>query len=250
MQELINLIQSGDLTNNQILQRITTIHDQNCDETDEAIECISALEAKDTLNQIVILELKSKLEQEQNKLIAQTKELEKGLAKETEMAQLAQKFQNKLAITQLEVQTFKQMKADNKKLKPQVKRLKQANTNAAKRNIKHMQEKKAFRLQRDRALLECAKITMTGFKKVGKYTFSLFPVKVVTEDGGAKIGLSVANDNGCLKVLTRTDTGEVIQPKSHNFKFNQTECGYIDEVFDLIEKGNHVFTNELLRFVK
>lgn len=250
MHELIELIQSGDINNNQILHRVATAHNQNCDELDEAMNQIEALEGKDTLNQLVILELKEKLTKAVDKCALLRKEADVNKSKAVEMAHLAQDFQNKLAVKQLQVSEIKQVKAEMKKLRPQVKRLKKANTNATKRNIRHLQEKKDLKLARDKALLECAKLTMTGYKKVGKYVFSIFPVKVVTEEAEGRIGLMVKDNQGCMKVLTRTNTGELVQPKSHHFRFNQEEADYIDQVFTLIEKGNHVFTNELLKFVK
>ena len=251
MQELIELIQSGDLTNNGILQRLTTLHNTNCEEMDEAISQIEQLEAQATLNQIATLELKSKLTATEEAINAKNIAIKIIEQKGLEAVAYAQDFQNKLTVAESQLKLMNQHKADLKKLKPRIKRLASANE-------AHQKYRKAaipkLRATEDRLALmhrENAKLRLTGHKKVGKYSFTIFPVKVNTEHKDRKVGLVVYNQEGAMKVLTRNSLdGGITQPKSHNFKFNIEEDTWINSFFDVADAHDNRFDDAVLQLVK
>lgn len=251
MQELIEMIQSGDLTNNQILQRITKIHNTNCEEMDEAISQIEQLEAQATLNKVTILELHQKLNAAQGKIKVQTNSITVIEKNALEAVNYAQDFQNKLNLADIKLAQLNQYKAEAKKLKPRIKRLSEAN--AAHQKGRPILKAKAKNLQTrlDKMYLENAKLRMTGHKKVGKYSFTIFPVRVNTEHAQNRVGLVVYNEEGAMKVLTRSAlSGEIIQPKSHNFKFKEEETTWINDFFNIADAHEHRFADPVLQFVK
>ena len=114
--------------------------------------------------------------------------------------------------------------------------------------------KKQLKETKDRLALMCrenAKLRMTGHKSVGKYNFTIFPVKVHAKDTGErKVGLCVYNNDGTMKVLTRNTNGEIEQPKSHNFRFNVEENEFMNNFFDVSEAHDNRFDDAVLQLVK
>ncbi len=223
MQTLINSIQSGNLTTNQILEQLTTLHNNNCDEVDAYIDRIKALELKET-------------------------NLINHLSKMTVNRNL---FQNKLTVADAQLKFLNQYKAENKKLKPRAIRLRESNAQYLLRNETLQKTLKTTELTVLALERENAKLRITGHKTVGKYEFTIFPVKVSTNETNIrKVALCIYTAEGCMKILTRGINGDILQPKSHNFKFNQEELKFMNDFFDVAEAHNNRFDDAVLRLVK
>jgi hypothetical protein len=251
MQELIELIQSGDLTNNQVLQRVTEIHNTNVEETDAMFDRIEELESTETINRLVTLELKAKLV-ESEKLSEARKQAIPVIEEQALISvAYAQDLENKLMVKAKQLKDFNLLKGDAKKLKPRIQRLSEANKAHQKYRKIIKPQMKELNIKYDQMCRENAKLRMTGHKAVGKYNFTIFPVKVASKTTTERrVGLCVYNSDGTMKVLTRDIEGNIEQPKSHTFRFNQEESTWINHFFDVTEAHDNRFDDAVLRLVK
>ena len=258
--KLIEGIQSGDLNNNQILTMLVKFNDSVVDEYntvvdeyDTALAQIAELEAADTLAKLSLAALTSQvkeLTQDNATLTGYTASLSSTLKKvnahnATLKSDLIRLQANSRSITQLE--------NENKGLK--------AN------KAKHLKKKKAqeiaiatltnearvYRQQIAKKDSDIARLRLTGNKVIGKYSFCIFPSLITTHDGGhsaKKVALAVFNEEGCFKIIrTAYDDGAIIQPRSHNFKFNAEQTSFIEDFCKIAKADGQQFTNRVLQLV-
>jgi hypothetical protein len=250
MEELIELIQSGDLTNNQILTRVTTLHNQNCDEVNDLLDKIEALEAQATLNQLATLELKDKLNNAVAKCAKQAKSIEIIEREGKKAVAHAKEFQNRMVIAEAKVKVLEKEMVEFKRQKLRIKRLTAANQSHQKGRTVIKKNMRKIKDELEEMCRENAKLRITGHKHVGKYGFSIYPVKVSAGTAERQIGLIAQHEAGAMKVITRhPETGVLNQPPSHTFKFNKVEAEWINSFFDVCDANDHRYTSEILRLV-
>jgi myosin heavy subunit len=249
-QELINSILAGELSPTQIAQRVAQLHDKNVEETDAMMDRIEALEEVEALQQSTIKDIKERFSKAVQKCGEQDFRI-KVLEKEGKKAiAQAKAYMNDLTIVNAKLKLTETDQKEVKRLKTRMKRLTAANQSHQKGRKVIKQRIADLKEQLSLMQRENAKLRMTGHKQVGKYNFTIFPVKVDTEVGDRKVGLAVYNNEGAMKVLTRSSVdGEIVQPKSHHFRFDKDTSEWIHNFFDVADAHEHKFTDPLLRLV-
>ena len=132
MQNIIDKIQTGDISNNQLLQQLTTYNDKTVDEFNEVVDKVEELsDSLESQNNILVKQHAALLKQDNDKKIFQANE--ESLKKQS-------------VAYQLENQTLKRqiviMKKDTKAIKEQVTRLK-ASSKLRDSKIKKLEKAKA-----------------------------------------------------------------------------------------------------------
>lgn len=252
LQELINGIVAGDLNTNQILQQLTIYHEQNVVEINEAIDQIEALEGKNTLLQLEYNRVFGDLNVANARLEAIDKSMD-AVEKNSE------KIMNNASTQTAELI---RLRAENKTSKANAKDVKALRANkaamvkkSAERELRMTKLEKgnrSLKLEIDRLNSDMARLRMTGQKTIGKYHFTLFPTKIDATDAGVKsrqVGLVCFNTEGAMKIIRTNAEGEIIQPRSHNFKFDDEQTDFIKTICGMAHANGHQFTNEILKAV-
>lgn len=235
MQNIIDKIQTGDMTDNQLLAMLTAYHEKACDEYDEACTVVEN-------NQLEINKLEANARQREENI----KTIEKNALKAVDYARTLESDNSRLKAGSKEL---KGLRADNKKLKAQTKRQAEANKKAIGRAESLTKQWVDQCKQVSSLKSDVARLRLTGQKDMGKYSFSIFPSKISGDGSNKKIVCLMAHDRkGCMKAVTIED-GEVVQPRSHTFKFDEEQEGFIHDFTRIAEEDGHQFTDRVLSLV-
>ena len=238
MQKIIDAIQSGELSQKQLIEGLVQYNDKTNAEHDEACDVVEN-------NQAVI----QKLEAEKRQLIAEN-------AKIKVEALATAKHATSVGSEML------RLKSDNKILKP----LQKENSSLKKLKAKHIEGAKQLRIKNDSLIRDCkdyraqiaknqsdiARLRITGFKDVDNYSFTLFPSKIKVEENGEinqRINLVLMDNVGNMKIVGVNSDGEVAIPECNDFELNEAQTDFITS-FDRIAKADkNQFTDRVLAMV-
>ncbi len=234
MQNIIDKILSGELSQKQLIQELVEYNDTTIAEYDEAVTVVEN-------NQMAITKLEADARQRESDINT----IEKNALVAVEYAK---SLESKNIILERNSKELKSLKADNKKLKAQTKRQAEANKKAIARAESLTSDCKEYRKQIARNKSDIARLRLTGAKAVGNITFTIFPSKVSSDDGVERVVLMAHDNKGCMKMVTVED-GEVKQAKSTNFKFSNTQEDFITGFDDVAKEDGYQFTDQVLRMV-
>jgi len=238
MQNIINKIQSGELSQVQLIDRLVTYHSTTLNEYDEACDVVEN-------------------NQEEIKLLrSQIKQLETENTKIKVDA--LEKAKHALSVGS----EILRLKSDNKILK----RSENENKALKKLKAKHIENAKQAKIKNDSLIRDCkdyrgqiakqrsdiARLRLTGCKDVDNYSFTLFPSKIKVGENGKtdqRINLVVMDNVGNMKIVGVNDSGEVAIPACNDFKLNDAQTDFITS-FDRIAKADkYQFTDRVLSMV-
>ncbi|MDB4261431.1 hypothetical protein N9878_01050 [bacterium] len=235
MQDIINKILSGELSQKQLIQELVEHNEQTATEYDEAVTVVEN-------NQLEI----NKLEATARKREDNIKTIEKNALVAVDYAR---SLESKNIILQQGNKELKALKADNKKLKAQTKRQAEANKKAISRAESLTNDCKEYRKDIAQNKSDIARLRLTGAKAVGNVTFHIFPSKVSGGDNNEKRIALMAHDNkGAMKCVTVED-GEVVQAKSTNFRFSKEQEAFITGFDSVAKEDDYKFTDRVLSLV-
>ena len=232
MQSILDKIQNGELNTKQLLNELLEYDNKTVDEYDAACDLndsntaeITNLTTEAAAREANILTLK-----------------EKAL----EALGYAKSFESENILLKSECKEVKLLRNENKALK--------------KLKAKHIESSKSLTVKNEALTKDCreyrksiavknsdiARLRLTGFKEIGSTSFTIFPSKV---SGGStddrKVVLLAHNNKGLFKTVTVED-GEVVQPKSHTFKFSKAQSDFILSFDALAKADNYNFTDRVL----
>lgn len=234
MQTIINKILAGELNQKQLVEALVDYNDKTIAEYDEACDVVDN-------NQLQINKLEATARQREDNI----KTIEKNALVAVDYARKLESDNARLMAGNKEL---KALKAENKKLKAQTKRQAEANKKAITRNESLTKEYK--RLNKEVAVhkSDIARLRLTGHKEIGKYAFSIFPCKISDESNIKKVVLIASDKSGNMKCVT-VDNGEVVQPRSHNFKFDAEQESFIRDFDSIAEADGYQFTDRVLSLI-
>jgi len=238
MQNIINKIQSGELSQVQLIDRLVTYHSTTLNEYDEACDVVEN-------NQEEIKKLEAdKTRLEHNiKLIA-----DQGLKAVAYTA----KLESENIRLKADSKEIKQLRNDNKSLK----KLKVKHAESSKKQMARIESlTKDCRDYRKEIAInksDIARLRLTGFKEIGKYNFTIFPSKTNITEGGKiekQVNLVIMDKAGNMKILGVNQEGVVTQPRSHNFKLEDEHVDFITSFDRIARDDGYQFTDRVLKLV-
>jgi len=238
MQNIIDKIQSGELSQVQLIDRLVTYHSTPLNEYDEACDVVEN-------NQLEIKKLEAK---------ASARDLDiKAIAKEgLNAVKYAKTLESENIRLKADSKEIKQLRNDNKSLK----KLKVKHAESSKKQIARIESlTKDCREYREQIAVnksDIARLRLTGFKEMGKYNFTIFPSKTNISESGQvekQVNLVIMDKAGNMKILGVNKDGIITQPRSHNFKLEDEHIDFITS-FDRIAKADkYQFTDRVLQMV-
>ena len=234
MQDIIDKILEGELSQKQLIEELVNYNDTTIAEYDEAVTVVEN-------NQIAINKLEADARQREDNI----KTIEKNALVAVDYARTLESDNIRLKSANKEQ---KSLKAENKKLKAQTKRQAEANKKAISRAESLTNDCKEYRKQIARNKSDIARLRLTGARAVGNVTFSIFPSKVSSDDGVERVVLMAHDNKGAMKMVTVED-GEVKQAKSINFKFSKAQEEFITSFDSVAKEDNYQFTDRVLSMV-
>ena len=238
MQNIINKIQSGELSQVQLIDELVTYHSATLNEYDEACDVVEN-------NQGEIKKLEAdKARLERNiKLIA-----DEGLKAVAYTATL----ESENIRLKADSKEIKQLRNDNKSLK----KLKVKHAESSKKQMARIESlTKDCRDYRKEVAInksDIARLRLTGFKEMGKYNFTIFPSKTNITEGGKiekQVNLVIMDKSGNMKILGVNKDGIVTQPRSHNFKLEDEHVDFITSFDRIARDDGYQFTDRVLKLV-
>lgn len=234
MQDIINKILDGELSQKQLIQSLVDYNEASLAEYDEAVTVVEN-------NQMAITKLEADARQRETNIgtIEKNALLAVDYARTLESDNIRLKSANK---------ELKSLKADNKKLKSQTKRQADANKKAIARAESLTSDCKVYRNQIAQNKSDIARLRLTGAKAVGNVTFHIFPSKVSSDDGVRRVALIAHDNKGAMKCVAVED-GKAVQAKSTNFKFSKAQEEFITDFDAVAKEDGYQFTDRVLRMI-
>jgi molybdopterin/thiamine biosynthesis adenylyltransferase len=235
MQNLINKIQDGELSQKQLITELVKFNEQTIEEYEAACDVVDN-------NQVEISNLKKQAVTREKNIQTLKDEVLKAVS-------FAKKFESENIIFKAENKEIKQLRSENKSLKNSKAKAIDRSKNQITRIESLTKDCREYRAKIAVKNSDIARLRLTGAKVIGGYSFTIFPSKVSGgDDKGEKVVLLAHNGTGAFKAVT-FDDGEVAQPKSHTFKFNDEQESFI-ESFDRIAKADkYQFTDRVLAMI-
>ena len=238
MQGIIDNILSGELSQKQIIDELVLFNDVTINEYNEACDINES-------NQLKINKLEADARQRETNINTIEVNALKAVdyAKSLESANILLKADSK---------DVKQLRNENKSLK----KLKANHAESSKKHITRIEsltkDCKDYRAQIVVKNSDIARLRLTGFKTIGKYSFTIFPSKTDIAENGKiekQVNLVIMDQNGNLKIIGVNKQGEVTQPRSHNFKLEDEHIDFITSFDRVARADNFQFTDRVLQLV-
>ncbi len=238
MQNIIEKIQSGELSQKQLIAELVAYENNTVDEYNAVVDIAEQHQA-----QITALEKAAAAREEDIKVIAN-----EGLK--------AVSYSKTLESENL------RLKADNK----DIKLLRNENKALKKLKAKHIETAKKQQVRIDSLLKDCrdyrneikhnrsdiARLRLTGWKSMGKYAFTIFPSRTNVEDAGStekQVNLVIMDKIGNMKILGVNKDGIVTQPRSHNFKLEDEHIDFVTGFDRIAREDGYTFSDRVLQLV-
>lgn len=250
MESILNAIQAGTISTADLLVRLNDFNNESVDEFNELSEAYEANEEQCTQLAALLQETGDKLAMALDKCTSQARSIGQLETLGMQAAALANTKEAEAIAANGKAKQFKLYENENKAYKKnKAAQIKKA-TEREKRIVSLTADNRTLRTALQTAKSDVARLRLTGSKKVGKYTFTLFPSKVKCTEGGKEtkqVALVIHDSKGCMKIITQSnESGEILQPKSHNFKLDGEVADYINDFMRVAKAANWQFTDEVL----
>lgn len=238
MQNIINGVQSGEWSQKQLVGELIKFNDRTIEEYDGACDQV---DLRDAEIEALKKELKLKDKQLADAESAAVKILEQGKT---------MKADNILMKAQLK--DYPAQLRENKRLEKKAARLQESSQKYQKRSESLTKDCRDYRATIARKDSEMARLRLTGHKQIGNYSFHLFPSKVVVEEKGKaaeRVNLMAMDGAGAMKIIGVNSEGEINQPESHNFCFDDEQSNFIRGFALVAEQDGWQFTDRVLSMI-
>ena len=238
MQNIINKIQSGELSQIQLINELVKYNDQTINEYEDACTVVD-----NNQEQIKKLEADAKLK---------SSYADKIKSEALKAVDYAKALESKNIILSAENKEVKQLRNENKSFR----KLKAKHIETSKKQIVIIEALKKdcrdYRAEITTKKSDIARLRLTGMKTIGEYSFTIFPSPTKIAENGKiekQVNLVAMDKKGNMKVIGVNSEGVVTQPKSHNFKFKDEHVDYITSFDRVARADKYQYTDRVLQLV-